>query len=282
MAESTTMVWYHANCPDGFGAAWAAWKRFGDNASYFPTHHGENLPHFDENTTIYMVDFSVKKSVMEEVCQTAHQVIVIDHHKSAVEDLIWNESKQPENLDLHFDMDHSGAVLTWEFFHQEPTPLLLKYIEDRDLWRFQLESSSAVSAWFQSIQSDNFQIFGELVDILSEETQKNTAIIEGNAILRYITLQAEKIASLAHLVKLDGHEVWCVNSSMFASEVGAILAEKGPFGIVWRAKGGKKIFSLRGNDKVDVSEIASQFGGGGHKNAAGFQTLLHESPYQEI
>ena len=30
------VIIYHTDCRDGFGAAWAAWKKFGDSATYIP------------------------------------------------------------------------------------------------------------------------------------------------------------------------------------------------------------------------------------------------------
>lgn len=39
----------------------------------------------------------------------------------------------------------------------------------------------------------------------------------------------------------------------------------------WQRFDGKFQFSLRSRGDIDVSEIAKKFGGGGHKNAAGFQ-----------
>src|SRR3990167_9491025 len=38
------VVIYHGKCPDGFSAAWIAWKKFGDDAEYIPGRHGEIPP----------------------------------------------------------------------------------------------------------------------------------------------------------------------------------------------------------------------------------------------
>ena len=47
------IVLYHAGCPDGFGAAWACWKKFGDNAEYMPVSHGSPPPNV-EGKNVYI------------------------------------------------------------------------------------------------------------------------------------------------------------------------------------------------------------------------------------
>jgi nanoRNase/pAp phosphatase (c-di-AMP/oligoRNAs hydrolase) len=57
----------------------------------------------------------------------------------------------------------------------------------------------------------------------------------------------------------------------FSSELGHYLAEKSKtFGAVYQVEGTKIKFSLRSCGDYDVSALAKIFGGGGHKNAAGF------------
>ena len=44
MPDKKTVVLYHANCHDGFGGAFAAWKKFGDAADYVPMRYGMAIP----------------------------------------------------------------------------------------------------------------------------------------------------------------------------------------------------------------------------------------------
>ena len=37
-------VLYHAECPDGFGGSFAAWKKFGKTAIYIPVYHDTSPP----------------------------------------------------------------------------------------------------------------------------------------------------------------------------------------------------------------------------------------------
>ncbi len=55
-----------------------------------------------------------------------------------------------------------------------------------------------------------------------------------------------------------------------SSEVAGELSEGHPFAAVYVETSTDIIWSLRSRGDFDVSEIAKKFGGGGHKNAAGF------------
>lgn len=39
-----TYVLYHAHCADGFGAAYAAWLKLGNDAQYVPVKYGDPPP----------------------------------------------------------------------------------------------------------------------------------------------------------------------------------------------------------------------------------------------
>lgn len=109
-----TFVLYHANCPDGFAAARAAWMSLGDAATYLPVSYGDPLPAIPDGSEVYIVDFSYPRPILEEL-EARCGLTVIDHHATAQEAL--------SGLAFaHFDMSKSGAVLTWEHFHKEPVP----------------------------------------------------------------------------------------------------------------------------------------------------------------
>ena len=57
---------YHANCADGFGAAWAAWMRWGDEVEYFPCAYGQEPP--DVSGKHVMIGaFSFKRDVLHSL-----------------------------------------------------------------------------------------------------------------------------------------------------------------------------------------------------------------------
>ena len=130
-----SMCIYHGNCADGFGAAWVVRKALGE-IDFFPGKYQEPPPDVTGKDVV-MVDFSYKRPVLLEMAEKANSILILDHHKTAAEDLL----DLPANVTAKFDMGHSGAMLTWEhFFPGEAPPPLLLHIEDRDLWRFVLQN----------------------------------------------------------------------------------------------------------------------------------------------
>jgi len=193
----------------------------------------------------------------------ANSLLVIDHHKSAMVEL-------HDISNTHFDMTKSGAMLAWEFFHpgKEP-PKFVRYIQDRDLWAWELEYSKEFSAAFDMVPFE-FEEFEKFED----DSVFDDACKRGSYILAYSKTVVKKVCEKASHRKVDGKDVLVVNASHWMSEIGARLAPDCDFAIIWywdhEAKHTK--VSLRAfHDTVDVSEISKKFGGGGHKKAAGFQ-----------
>ena len=138
-------VLYHADA-DGFGAAYAVWKNLEarDAAAFIAVQYNEPVPEIDERTTTLMVvDFSYSREVCDALNEK-YALVVIDHHESAEAALAGAEY-------AFFDGSKSGAVLTWEYMTDAPVPELLAYVQDRDLWRYDLPMSREVNAYIQSL-----------------------------------------------------------------------------------------------------------------------------------
>ncbi|HCT51361.1 MAG TPA: hypothetical protein DF712_02775, partial [Balneola sp.] len=93
-------------------------------------------------------------------------------------------------------------------------------------------------------------------------------------ILAYSKTVVKKVCDKAASRKIDNKDVLVVNSSHWMSEIGARLAPDCDFAMIWYYDHDDKDIrvSLRAfHDKIDVSEIAKKYKGGGHKKAAGFR-----------
>jgi oligoribonuclease NrnB/cAMP/cGMP phosphodiesterase (DHH superfamily) len=254
---------YHGNCADGFGAAWVVRKALGDIEFHAAT-HGNNPPDLHGKDVI-VVDFSYKKDMLAILAAEAKSILIIDHHKTAAEDLV----DLPANVTTIFDMDHSGAVLTWMHFYPGIVPpQLLLHIEDRDLWRFALEGTRQIQANVFSYPYD----FAVWDDLMLREAA--TLAIEGAAIERkHFKDIAELLPVVTRKMNIAGYIVSVANLPyIFSSDAGHELALGNPFGACYSDTPDGRVFSLRSSDAgIDVSAIAKQYGGGGHRNAAGFR-----------
>ena len=264
MLEPTSVncVIYHADCTDGFGAAYAAWKQLGNRAEYFPCKHGTPPPDVTGKNVV-ILDFSYGNEITKKMIEDSNELFIIDHHKSAMVEL-------HDISNAHFDMTKSGAILAWVWFHpgKEP-PKFIRYIQDRDLWKWELEYSKEFSAAFDMVPFE-FEEFEKFED----DSVFDDACKRGSYILAYSKTVVKKVCEKAVSRKYKNMNTLVVNSSHWMSEIGARLAPDCDFAVIWYYDHYDRTIkvSLRAfHDTIDVSEIAKQFGGGGHKKASGFQ-----------
>lgn len=273
---------YHANCADGFGAAWAVWRRWPD-IEFVSAGYGDAPPPDVAGKDILIVDFSYPADTLIGMAMPASSIVVLDHHQSAEKQLagfapfyghqgdvvraLRTARGEVGNILVNFDQDRSGAMMAWQFAHPgRRAPDLLLYVQDRDLWRFELEDSREINAFIGSLdhEFDEWNKFGSL--------HKVGQI--GEAILR---LQRKNLDALldasTRTMRIGGHLVPVANVPFYmASDAGNVLAEGNPFAATYFDRAdGQRQFSLRSDSGgANVSEIAKVYGGGGHKHAAGF------------
>jgi len=161
------LVIYHANCADGFGAAYAAYTVLGDEAEYVPMQYLDSkltpaeaweafsaaIPSkANTGREIYILDFSLPKPVMDKLFAVSENVVWLDHHKTAFEmwcgkapDLFFTIHKKTNNHKyILLNNYKSGAYLAWEYFHPgTEVPMFIRHIDDSDRWIFALEGTKA-------------------------------------------------------------------------------------------------------------------------------------------
>lgn len=261
--DNKNLILYHSDCADGFGAAYAAWKKFGQDADYLPVLYKTDPPPV-LGKNVYILDFSYSEDILEKISKESEGLVVIDHH-------ITSDGKLSSAKEAVFDINHSASFLSWKYFHPDKeVPLLLRYIEDKDLWKFALPESREVTRWITTLPAD-FNVWDSAVSDFENESLRETFIKEGREILGQVTRVIDDLVSRATAVNFEGYDTLIIETAVFHSEVGNALVNKmPPIGIVWSEKNGRISVSLRSDGTVDVSKLAQKYGGGGHKAAAGF------------
>jgi uncharacterized protein len=300
----TTYVLYHASCADGFGAAFAAWLKFGKDAEYIPVQYGKPFPDIvtGEGTQVFILDFSYPTKEIERLITRHDSVVVLDHHATAKTELefLSEEYNKPPYL-IRFDMEKSGAVLAWEYFHPDlGVPKFFLYLQDRDLWQWKLPGSREVSDAIRSYPFD-FKVWKDLAgfgDSTDGQSPMDNLFTEGVA-LRRLTKKTVDIAAKNHRWAIFQHSgeicfadnvdglgpdysiYWgapVLNCTAFISETCERMLEINPtakfVASYFDAKDGKRIWSLRSRKEFDCSPIAKKFGGGGHAQACGFTQTI--------
>jgi oligoribonuclease NrnB/cAMP/cGMP phosphodiesterase (DHH superfamily) len=244
-----------------------------------------------EAREVYIIDFSFDRKVMEWMFEKAKRVVWLDHHKTAFE--MWLKGTDFESCGTNrqayetyggknkivLHPDKSGAYLAWEYFHPgTEVPMLIKHIDDYDRWQFKFDGTKAFNKalWSYAPWSfeqwnnfifDHFYTQGEA--ILRAHDQNVQSVVKGASRKCFITNEIKPLGWV--------HGLAANCPPHLTSDVGHELAnQSGTFGLCWTLskEGMKAQCSLRSNGDYDVSAIAKVFGGGGHKNAAGFEVPL--------
>lgn len=299
MAYAPDIVIYHDKCMDGFTAAWAVWKRFGDAPDYIPCNYGMCPPQGIGGKHVLIVDFSFSRVLLENMVTNggAASVVILDHHKTAQAELEpfqfvesspgaigptdvpgmlrdLGELGRPPIIAL-FDMERSGAGMAWDFCNADAAlrvvrPLLVNLVEDRDLWRFAYGEASKPLHLALTSGPTTFARWDEA------DGNINSFIDSGKAIAAYRDHLVDEIVERAEYMVIDKHRGVGVDCPYgLASEVGHRLLDNWPqaeFAAAVVRGVHSTSYSLRSrDDRADVSAIAKKFGGGGHRNAAGFK-----------
>lgn len=293
VAVKKAVVIYHDNCMDGFASAWAFHvlkeKDYPEGVEYIPCAYGNDRPlpyPYYGDRDLFVVDFSFSREWIADWAPAFNTVTILDHHKTAKEALE-NWEDKPSNVEIVFDMSRSGAGITWDYFaHTElpprdlmipsDRPPLIQYVEDRDLWKFQLKMSKEVNAVI-AITPKDFRSYATLSANMEADIRVVAEIgtylnLQHQQICESIVKDARPIVIVCTPGEIGYHGLACNCTGQFSSEVGNMLAlSGGSFGATYFSdREGKVKWSLRSTGDYDVSKIAKSFGGGGHKNAAGF------------
>lgn len=265
-----TFVLYHADCPDGFGAAWALHRSLGDSATYLPIHYGSKLD-LDRMTGqhVLMVDVSLPEHVLMELHKVASSFRLIDHHKTAAQAL--------EHLPFcYFDMNRSGAGIAWDYANPgQPRLPLIDLVEARDLYRWDTVADSRALGKALDVEGYDFQSWDRFNQRMEDSKERNRLVEEGQGMCRLFNFQVEEFCKSAIEIWQQGRQGFAVGvPHMFASDVASRLSARalGAFGFTWcLSKEGDYIRGSWRSAHADcpIDNLAGEYGGGGHPMASG-------------
>ena len=259
---------------------------------------------------VLICDMTYKKPVILEMLKQVKNLLILDHHASAQKDL-----EDIPACNKRFDMGHSGVYLTYKYFFPtaevnaqvtvnavltqkfaEPTkiplainsktkddihtlqkkvPLLVQYIEDKDLWAKKLPQHENFFAWFFTVPK-KFEEYDKYLDealFMSTLESKGPAYSELNNF--YIKNATKYSVIRLTQVKDKFYFVVYANTTILVSEIGNSVLKPythADFSAIYgiNEKSGTTHFSLRSeNHRANVSEVATVLGGGGHPCASG-------------
>jgi len=292
------LILYHADCIDGFTSAYVVYKkllklgysihmieevgvRYGKEEEILKTIE-ESDP-----VIVFIVDFSLSVESLGAI-DSDTRVIVLDHHKTAFEMYADKGARSKgvligsigKNVQIVLDMDECGASLCYKLLlgncGKNKVPVLIEAVKDYDLWSFAHPNTKHINKYLRT-QPKTFANWKRLIKYASTSSGYQSIASQGKAIQGYHDALVDNAVDEAFNISIFGKRGLAVNAiGELASDIGHELANRsGTYGAVWQRVKGPKYsseikVSLRSNGSYDVEEIAKDFGGGGHMNAAGF------------
>ena len=259
---------------------------------YIPIHYNVPFP-FDTiipGEQIWIVDYSISPEEMIKLLEITPDVTWIDHHGTAIA----KYSEFPYHVRGIRKDGEAACSLTWKYlqwytirgegtevFTKDkadvlPVPRFLELIADRDVWRWefgeetkyffsgsQLHDTSPLSCyWWRVMEGiENMDFWHKL-------------FIQGEAIEKYKhQYYANLNKSIGINVLFCGLSCRAINVARISSDVFGNLVKEYDIVIAYYYDGSKWVISMY-SEKCDVSIIARDMGGGGHKGAAGFNSVV--------
>lgn len=264
----------------------------GYEKKFVPINYGVEFPFetIQPDEQVYIVDYSIFPEEMEKLLKITSDITWIDHHASAIK----RYDNFPHNIKgIRYD-GIAGCMLTYcylthmysngfltgarfEEWMTEDAPMFTKYIADFDVWKFEYgDDTRAFEMGLQLYDSDPIaedkdNIF-EAMLIWGCEVERNV-ISRGRDLLIYRDNWAKEYCRhIGFETEFEGYKCFAMNLAMISSDhFKSVNEEEYDMFIGFSYNGKTWNYSLR-STKVDCSQIAMKYGGGGHKGAAGFNT----------
>ena len=270
---------YHGGCVDGTASASVLLRAF-PHAQCFPLTNNytqkdisrirEVLKHA---TIVYMLDYTT--ALVDIVACTSCDIVVIDHHVGAQQDVFAVTQKYPR-VKYVYDVNLSGATLTWKhFFPGKTTPKVLRYVQDIDTWQNHYGAQARAVHTRLSLERDNPKAMLSCFMRPAKHLEK-----EGEILVRFTESQvAEDFVQRVYQVAWGEGVVVLANASQNISVLGNLFAEMHgvPAGI-YRVQGKDVRISFRSTEACHTTALdsARMWGGGGHTHASGCSVPLRD------
>ncbi len=296
-----TICIYHSIDLDGWMSAAIVkhyWKDTinwaGDTLDFIGYNYGQPIPDLSQYGKVIMCDISFPKEEMIKIWDKlgVDNIVWIDHHISAIKDIqdtkwLWTGRQ---------DTKYAACELTWKyFFHNEPMPEIVRLLGRYDCFGHKGTDEEQKVLEFQYGARNVIVGYEQCYNLLNSwsnhreihNNQVNQMWLNGQTIYQYLCTDAKQAYANGFVIefketgvgttnKFDGvytYRFICINKERFNPiNFGIKYHSEGYDGVACFHYNGKHwCFSLyNDNGEVDCSTIAKQYGGGGHKGAAGF------------
>lgn len=248
---------------------------------------------FPEADEVYVLDLPIKRLFTPDTLPIAYEDIIwIDHHKSSIEEASANI--------FGYRIDGVAACrLTWQWFmlrdkhinqlpkkedyinRQVLEPLAVRLAGEYDVWDLrgegELEFQFGLDA---SIENERLD-WDYILTIGDTKRYIDDLLKEGGAAMACIAKRdADIVRERSFLAEFEGLVFLCLNTARCNSQTFKVrdVPKTGHEALMAFYWNGKRwlisMYHASHRKDLDLSKIAIKYGGGGHKGACGFSTLL--------
>lgn len=280
------IIIYHNRDMDGFASGAICKLKYPD-ARLIGWDYVDDIPDFEQfkDEEVIMIDITFPLDKLKELGEICSQLTVIDHHISFKKQYDEDSTAWDKFLYLYKD-GIAACEIGWKYlFSDKPIPPSLELIGRYDTWRQKegdWEGQTLPFKYFMYGSCNSAENFPQSVFDNSQEFRDKGVVI-GRSIMKYEDTMNESIAKKnAFEIEAYGHKALAINYFPFSSETLKSLfnPDKHEVLVGFVYTGTKWSISLRSIGDMDVSAIAKARGGGGHKNAAGFEVKNFEDIFK--
>jgi oligoribonuclease NrnB/cAMP/cGMP phosphodiesterase (DHH superfamily) len=254
-----------------------------DNNCYIEINYDKDLPLdvLKRNEEVYILDFHIQDDdEFRQLQEVTANITLIDHHKTTIE----HREKHPElyeNITCNLDTRYSGCELTWMYIYpHDPIPQAVKLISDMDRWVWDYPKTLGFTVGMKLYPHQPWDdIWDEL--LVSEADDKISSIVsQGETCAKYSDMISDDYCqSYGWETEFEGHKAFAQGMYRGGSKAFGKRIKQYPLCLSYEFVGDKWIVGLY-SETIDVSEIAVNHGGGGHKDASGF--TCEELPFKKL
>lgn len=258
----------------------------GTGFEYIAINYSHNFP-FDKirpNEEVVIVDFSLQKDGdFDRLLSITKRVVWIDHHKTAIEK---HAHLSAQIAGIRRD-GTAGCELAWEYYYPYASvPVIVQLLGDYDVWAFRYgEDTNQLQAGIRLYGSTNPES-SNWDKWLNPGYLPKEEIKAGEVALTYRdNYYAGLIKSWSFWTEFEGYKVIACNAGSVSSQLFDSIKEDYDLMMPFIFDGKKWTVSIYTKKDIDCSALAKKYGGGGHKQAAGFQcnslpfTITQEDTY---
>jgi len=230
---------------------------------------------------VIMVDVCLQPFTehMPKLEEKAGLLIYIDHHVTEIDEYnLWVKNNPDKKMVVKLDENFSACELVWDFFFGTQVPLAVRLLGRYDVWDHAFSDDVMPFQWGMRVNEntlpDNTAFWSRLLGVSEDINGVNTIIDNGHFLLKYRDAEnAKYIKACAFDVEFEGLKFVCINRGLTNSQIFDTVWDEdkydGMLTFCWRK--GSWTVSMYGTKGIDLGAIAKKHGGGGHKQACGFQ-----------